>query len=300
MSAADCPGFVWPPPPNSHTQPLWTGAGFEYEGQHVSVLSYLPKSGNWSKELTEMHELEAGPGHPINVASRRLAIENLRQYCQTPHPLLLDVGCSSGYLLKDLQTAVPDYQLAGSDFILEPLRALAQRLPMIPFVQFDICECPLPSASLDVVVSLNVLEHIRDDQGALRQLARLLKPGGLAYIEVPSSPACYDIYDEHLMHYRRYRKSDLRRAAEAAGFEVLRATHLGVFIFPAFYAVKRRNRRLLSLPVEQKAVVVAAQIRQTQQSWLMRVLFACELWFGRFISYPFGIRCVLVLRKKSQ
>ena len=50
-----------------------------------------------------------------------------------------------------------------------------------------------------------MLEHVEDDQAAIRQVYRILQPGGVAVIEVPAGPDLYDIYDRQLMHHRRYR-----------------------------------------------------------------------------------------------
>ena len=109
---------------------------------------------------------------------------------------------------------------------------------------------------MDAVVTLNVLEHIDDDERALRQIHRILKPGGLAVIEVPAGPQLYDVYDKLLMHHRRYTLCGLSRLARTVGFELLTQSHLGVFVYPAFWLVKQRNKRFLS---EAEAI---------QQCWL--------------------------------
>ena len=167
----------------------------------------------------------------------------------------------------------------------------------MPLLQFDLRQCPLPDACLDAVTALNVLEHIDDDELALRQIFRILKPRGVAHIEVPAGPHLYDIYDEQLMHHRRYRLSDLAASARRAGFHVRRATHLGALVYPAFWWTKTRNRRLLQLPAEEKKRLVAQQIRATSRSRLLDLILRCELLAGRLMPYPVGIRCVAVLQK---
>lgn len=69
--------------------------------------------------------------------------------------------------------------------------------------------CPLPDNSVDIVIALNVLEHIEDDITAIKQIYRILKPGGYAIIEVPRNPNLYDLHDERLKHFRRYQMNDL-------------------------------------------------------------------------------------------
>ena len=291
--------FPWPMLPGTTAAPVWREGRFYLDEQPRRVLCYDAADSHWSAELTELHESEAGSHHPIDRASRALAVRSLTEYLpeQGAAPVVLDVGCSSGFVIEEIRAALPAAVLVGSDYILPPLEKLADRLPGLPLLQFDLRRCPLPAACVDAVTALNVLEHIDDDLAALREVARILRPGGLAHIEVPAGPNCYDIYDEQLMHHRRYRLGELLSKARAAGFRVLRATHLGCLIYPAFWFVKQRGRRSLGLPADEKKALVARQIRRTGDSALLDAALNLEAKLGRFIEFPFGIRCVAVLRK---
>ncbi len=291
--------LAWPVPPDATAAPQWREGRFWLDGQPRRVLCYDAADSHWSAELTDLHEAEAGSRHPIDRASRRLAVRSLVEYlpARGPAPLILDVGCSSGFVIEEIRAVLPGAALIGSDYILPPLEKLAARLPGLPLLQFDLRRCPLPYACVDAVTALNVLEHIDDDARALREIARVLRPGGVAHIEVPAGPGCYDVYDEQLMHHRRYRLRDLLATARAAGFDVLRATHLGCLVYPAFWLVKQRGRRALKLPDAEKKAIVARRIRQTGDSALLGAVLKVEETLGRVVSYPFGIRCVAVLRK---
>lgn len=291
--------FPWPALPGMTVAPVWQGDQFTVAGEARAVLRYDAAESHWSPELTGLHEAEAGANHPIDVASRALAIRSIKRWLPARDALVIDVGCSSGFLLQELRARAPGLALIGSDYIEGPLHALARQCPGVPLLQFDLRQCPLPDACVHGVTALNVLEHIDDDGAALRQVRRILKPGGLAHVEVPAGPQLYDIYDEHLMHHRRYTLAQLKTRARDAGFEVLSATHLGAWIYPAFAWVKRKNRRLLSRPAEEKKRLVAGQIRQTAQSPLLRLVLQAELAAGRVISYGWGIRCVVVLRRPA-
>ena len=292
--------FPWPSLPGSPVPPQWDGRQFLVRGQTQDVLCYEAADSHWSSELTEMHEAEAGSTHPIDRASRALAIQSLEHFTAGRGLIVLDVGCSSGFLLEEIRARRPEAELIGSDFIAPPLQALARRLPGVPLLQFDLRKCPLPDAAVEAITALNVLEHIDDDAAALGHIFRVLKPGGITHLEVPAGPHLYDIYDEHLMHHRRYTLGPLQDMARAAGFEVLKATHLGAWMYPAFAWVKRKNRRLLQLPPEEKKRIVAGQIHATSHSVVLRMLLRAELALGRRISYRWGIRCVLVLRKPAR
>jgi SAM-dependent methyltransferase len=194
---------------------------------------------------------------------------------------------------------MPAAQWIGSDYVLGPLVNLAGRLPHVPLLHFDLTQCPLPDSSVDGVVLLNVLEHIEEDAAAVGQVLRILRPGGLAVVEVPAGPELFDVYDELLMHYRRYTRRSLTTLLEGAGFEVLRLSHLGVLMYPPFYVVKRWNRRYLSREEVVKRKVVGRQIRSTAGSSMLSLLLRTELTLGTHIRWPFGIRCVAVARKRA-
>jgi SAM-dependent methyltransferase len=292
--------YPWPSLPGATPfPPIWDGNTFRLLDQTSrSVLTYAENTSHWSEELTSLHEEEGGNGeHPIDLASRKLALRSVEGKFHGNQGIVLDVGCSSGFFLRDLRAAYPAQAAIGADYIVGPLQRLVQKLPGTPLLQFDLRCCPLPSGSIDAVVCLNVLEHIDDDRKALTEIYRILKPDGIAHIEVPAGPSCYDIYDEHLMHHRRYTMSELREKALTAGFQIQSRTHLGAFVFPAFYAIKRRNRRWLTLPPEQKAEKVRTMMRSTRQSPLVALAMKLELGLHQILRYPVGIRCVVCLRK---
>ncbi len=74
--------------------------------------------------------------------------------------------------------------------------------------------------NIDTIVSVNVLEHIADDRGAIGHMAALLPKGGRLVILVPAIPALFGTLDVYLHHYRRYRKKELRALFEETGFAV--------------------------------------------------------------------------------
>ena len=89
----------------------------------------------------------------------------------------------------------------------------------------------------------------------------------------------------------------LLRKAASAGLTVLSHSHLGALVLPGFAWVKRRNRRLLSLPKEQKAALAQKMIRETRRSAVMALAVRLELALGRLVRYPAGIRCVATFRR---
>jgi ubiquinone/menaquinone biosynthesis C-methylase UbiE len=291
-------GFPWPIIGERETAPIWEDDHFIIGSERFEILTYSESESAWSPELTALHEKEASTSHPIDIASRTMAIESMKLIQGRSGPIILDVGCSSGFLVEDLRREIPQAAVIGADYLSNVVLSAARRIRSAPFLQFDLRNCPLAADCLDGVTALNVLEHIDDDFKALQEIHRILRRGGLAHIEVPADPSSFDFYDEVLMHFRRYRLVDLTAKAREAGFAILKATHLGFFVYPLFKIVKQRNQKAgKNLSYDQKKDLVARQIGRTARTQLLSTAFKIERIFSPLVGYPFGIRAVLRLQK---
>lgn len=291
--------FALPPLSVEGGIPLWEGNGFRIGDEFTKVLQYSINTLGWNDELTFFHEETAGETHFIDKASRDHAIQELKKRLRNKkNPTILEIGCSSGFMLKRIHKAFPEATVIGSDVVSEPLHKLAEELPNVPLFRFDLLHCPLPDNSVDAIVILNVLEHIENDAGALQQIHRILKPGGAVIIEVPAGPHLFDVYDKVLMHYRRYSLSDLLNLATQNRFKIEKKSHLGFFLYPGFRFVKKRNQRLLSQANNIQQQHTQKNIRETGGNKFFHLLMQTELLIGKLISYPFGIRCLMTCIKK--
>ena len=124
---------------------------------------------------------------------------------------IVDLGCSSGYLLEELRAAHPDATLLGIDLVASGLRRAHAAVPDAVLLQADASALPLVDSTIEFVVSANLLEHVEDDVSVLREVARILRPGGTAIFVVPTSPGLDDYYDRFLGHVRRYAVSSRER-----------------------------------------------------------------------------------------
>ena len=148
----------------------------------------------------------------------------------SPGTLLVDVGVGgTGYTV--IEHARRGGLGVGCDLSLEALRS-ARRFAQVEGVADRIvwacCSAerlPLQSESFDSVVSIAVMEHLPDDVAALRENARVLRPGGLLWITAPHALANIwpsfrrpnRIHDRRLGHLRRYESSNLIEAARPLG-----------------------------------------------------------------------------------
>jgi SAM-dependent methyltransferase len=251
---------------------------------------------NWSERLEALHE-HSTRTHFIDVWTRRAMLARIGSLPATP--TILDVGCSTGHLLVDLRAQLADARLIGVDLVAEGLRNAHRQVPDALLLQADACALPLEQTSVDAALSANLLEHVPDDERALAEMFRVLRPGARAVIVVPVDPRLYDCYDRLLGHERRYDRGELARKARAAGFAVLEDVRLGAPLYPAFWAVKQYNRRrrkeLTGAALER---AVQGEIEGTGDSALGRL--ACrleELLLTAGVRLPFGIRGLTVLER---
>lgn len=286
--------FALPSPAGFSESPKWDGCNFIFSGQCTPVLEYSENFKGWSDDLTALHEEAAGDSHPIDLASRKDALAQVMRCEPNANAVIMEIGCSSGFLIKDLVKSFPLSAVVGVDVVKEPLYKLAKVLPGTPLIRFDLLRCPLPDQSVDVLVMLNVLEHIEDDVRALENAYKLLKPGGSLVIEVPAGPRLYDNYDAELHHFRRYSASELKQKMINAGFNVVRQSHLGFLLYPAFVAVKLINKWL---PTRRKTTVVRDQAGKTSSSMLVKLAMALETNYLAKLHLPFGIRVLAVARR---
>lgn len=167
-------------PPMNGKIPNWEGNRFRIGSELTKVLKYSLNNLEWNDELTLFHEESAGNHYFIDRASRDHAIQELKKYINEKNkPVILEIGCSSGFMLQCLHKNFPQAILMGSDVASEPLQKLSESLSDIPLLQFDLINCPLPDNSIDAIVMLNVLEHIENAYAAIKQIYRILKSGGV-------------------------------------------------------------------------------------------------------------------------
>jgi SAM-dependent methyltransferase len=253
---------------------------------------------NWSDDLEALHE-ESSRDHFLDVWTRNALMDSMSALGDGPPATILDAGCSSGYLLEDLRQRLPAATLLGVDLIAAGLRRAHGLVPDAQLLLADVCDLPIDDGTVDVVLSANLLEHVPDDVGALAEFLRILRPGGIAAVVVPAGPGTYDYYDAFLGHERRYARGEL--AGKAHGFEVLHDTHIGSIIYPAFWAVKKRNRLKHKAPTpDERRALVEQDIDRTANSQLGALTTRLErALLRRRVSLPFGIRSLTVLRKPA-
>ncbi len=147
---------------------------------------------------------------------------------------ILDAGCGSGRNMVELRRfgTVTGVELSS------PSVEVARRRDVGEVVQGSVMEMPFADDSFQMAVSLDVIEHLQDDLGALRELRRVVAPGGRLLVTVPAYQWLWSRHDEINHHHRRYNRHTLLKAAEEAGWTCERTTHFNALLLPAAMAMR--------------------------------------------------------------
>ena len=163
------------------------------------------------------------------------------------HGCVLEIGAGIGNLTEFLFHPADCYVAADLDEVhLQHLRARLGRAPGLRIAKCDLLDSldlrPYREA-MDIVVCLNVLEHISDDSYALHNIHSCLKCGGRAIILVPQGRRAYGSLDRALGHERRYIKSELQSRIMAAGLHLERIVDFNRATYPGWILNSRILKR---------------------------------------------------------
>ena len=206
------------------------------------------------------------------------------------NPKILDVGSGSGYLAGVLQKK--GYDVYGIDTSEEAIHFGTEKgIKNLSVSRSDIID--RPDGSFDCVLSLDTIEHIKDDSTIIQEIERVLKPGGYAILTVPAYQWMWGVQDEVAHHYRRYSmKSFTKLIGDNSHLKVVRKTYFNTFLFPVVVVVRLASRWFHVKGRESDFDIHSGIINN-----LLLFVFKVELWLLRLWSYPFGVSILLVLRK---
>ncbi len=171
----------------------------------------------------------------------------------------LEVGSGLGHYAADwAASGVPRFTASEAD----PGRLAHLRARFAGHDVVGVRELAVPvtaSGEHSAVVACNVLEHVPDDVGALRDLAGLLRPGGRVVLVVPAFPSAMSRFDRAIGHQRRYRAAGLRQTLQEAGYDVEQLTYVNSLGLLGWYvavkALRGRPRAGALLTVYDRGVV---------------------------------------------
>ena len=212
-----------------------------------------------------------------------------RRHGLPDRPRVLDVGCGTGANLDAFQSIA---DVHGIDFAEEAIRFCRKRDMTCTAVASAIA-LPFAAEAFDAVISCDVLSHqsIQDKQCMLREVHRVLKPGGVAILNVPAYQWLRSSHDDHVQMDRRFSRSEMVALLQASAFTVLDVTYWNTLLFPAIACVRLWRKRR---PAE------ASDLAAESGGGLDAVLYGLlgiERVFVAVAPLPFGLSVMVAARK---
>jgi len=239
----------------------------------------------------EMYQLEEA--YWWHVAKRMLVKKLLSMYVDNYfQKKLVDVGCGTGKFLQEMNVWQDWGELLGLDGSDEAIRFTKERhIANVKKANFE-KKLPLRSKTYDVITSLDVVEHINDDQHLVNEFYRVLKPGGLVVITVPAHQWLWTYWDEMLGHFRRHNKKSVTSLFSTAGFEIEKISYFYSYLLPIaiiFRLLKSSNKHK-----QQSSDFIKVP-------WIVNVILLMKAFLEKetiqYFNIPFGLSVVCVARK---
>jgi SAM-dependent methyltransferase len=200
---------------------------------------------------------------------------------------VLDAGCGSG---ANLVVLAPYGRCVGIDLSADALALARSRDAAAACASLS--RLPFGDGLFGLVTSFDVLYHrwVPDDAAAVRELARVLEPGGLLLVRVPALRILWGAHDEAVHSRHRYTLAEVRGLLRGAGLDVVRATYANTFLFPVL--LLRRSLDRLTGHQGSDVALLPAPLEA-----LFRRLLLFEARLLRTRSLPFGASALVLARK---
>ena len=238
------------------------------------------------KVFDQMAQLDSR--HWWFTARRRILDGVIERVVKPPKDArILELGAGTGHNLAML-SRFGTVEASELDAIARQLASDRLGRPVVEAALPDLSM--FPTDSYDLVALLDVLEHVPDDESSLRSIKQLLKPGAALLLTVPINPWMWSAHDVAHHHHRRYRKQEIRKLAEDAGYAIDLISPFNSLLFPPIAAVRLAGK--LTGKDDSDDAMPSAPVNT-----ILDTVFGLERSLIGRVPMPFGVSLVAVLRR---
>lgn len=220
---------------------------------------------------------------------RKIINDLVRSYADKKTIRILDIGCGTGLMMKELEKHGEVYGLDVSEVAVE----YCKRRNLNNISLGSVENIPFDDNYFDVVIAMDILEHVENDEGAILEIQRVCKKKGVAIIFVPAFMFLWGITDTSSKHFRRYRKTELLEKIENKNFEILRTTYFNFLLFLPILLVRVIVRKL------NIDVKIESEFKISKLNYFYYLVFLFESVLLKYLNYPFGVSLLTIIRKRS-
>ena len=220
------------------------------------------------------------------VARRNILNKVINSFCKNKASIL-EIGCGSGGNLEMLSKFG---RLNAIEFDDEA-RNVAINKKICTVSKGLLPELSMESTS-DIICLFDVLEHIEDDNAALKNIHQLLKTDGLLVLSVPAYMFLWSHHDDASQHKRRYTSKQLKEILTKNGFCIKYSSYFNFFLFPLIAILRflKIGSSHEKNDIKKHSLVV---------NGLLKFIFNLEKFLLPVIKLPFGVSIVFVAQKTN-
>lgn len=210
---------------------------------------------------------------------------------------ILDVGCGTGETLSFVKTIFPKAKLYGIDTSRRAIKYSRQRgHKNILYSKAE--DLPFKKNTFDLIMFLDVLEHIEEDQLAINEASRVLKKKGIIVITSPGLNLIWSNHDVEQGHKRRYTRKRIKLLAERSGLNIRFISYFNFFLSPPIILIRLLSnvKPFYSFSSYDNGInydIVNVGLVNS----ILKKIFIFEIKMLRYVKYIFGISIVAVLEK---
>lgn len=230
------------------------------------------------------------------VARRNIIKRQLKQFKINTNAKILDIGSSGGILSLDLINAGYN-DVYSLDYSADAIELCKKRGLKNAFVM-DGHNPDFPENYFDVIIASDCLEHLEDDEKALENWYKILKPGGLAIIYVPAFMFLWSEHDDINYHFRRYTRTELNQKLNKQGFIKLNSGYWNFLIFlpTAFFRLVSKwvgkNKKVRLKEKHDQLLLLPDWLNKLLINWVK-----IENGMMSKINFPFGVSTFSISKK---
>lgn len=227
------------------------------------------------------------------VGKRKVVNSLMERYLtKGTNKFIVDVGCGTGAMLKELQSYG---HVAGIDYYPEALN-LCRKRGIKELYLADMSKLPFKDETVDVITALDVVEHVKDDEGVINEFARVLKPGGILVVNVPAFGWLWSYWDDLMGHHHRYTTTQLKTLLEVHNFEINKISYWSFFVLLPTILVRRFKRiKNPNLETQSSDLIPINGWLNVFLIWHYNLEI---LWMRRF-NFPFGVSLIALAQKNT-
>ena len=227
---------------------------------------------------------------------RREILKHLLLLQKNPKKIL-DVGCGTGETLNFLSRLLPETQPYGVDSSSLSVR-LSKLNSLAKVYIANATNLPFKNESFDVVLLLDVVEHIASDKKALYEAKRVLRDGGKIIVTCPATPFIWSIHDSLQNHKRRYTKKVILNLAKRVDLKINFVGYFNFFLFIPIAVIRLASRIPSFRWLANYDNSINFEIAKNYYlNSIFKTIFLNDVRLMFTFKYPFGVSILAVFEK---